>query len=75
MSKRTKMKIEGIDCPTCAVDIENNIKKIDGIVDAKLNFLTENLRLEYSEDIDETELVDLITKASRKIERKASVVK
>ena len=37
MKKRFKCEI---DCANCAAKVEDAIKKIDGVTDAKVNFMT-----------------------------------
>ncbi len=44
-------KIEGIDCANCAREIEEKINKMSGVEDATLNFLTQKLNLEISENV------------------------
>ena len=36
-------KIIGLDCDNCAVQLENSIKKIEGIESASVSFITEKL--------------------------------
>ena len=47
-----KFKITGIDCPVCASKLCTMIAELDGIDNAKINFLTERLTVETSADID-----------------------
>ena len=41
---KKKFKCE-IDCANCAAKVEAAIKKVDGVIDAKVNFLTQKRRL------------------------------
>lgn len=43
------LKIEGLDCPNCARALETEINKLDGVKDAKINFVKSVLTFE-SED-------------------------
>ena len=43
-------KVNGIDCPNCAAKLEKNIKKIDGVTDAGVSFMTQKLTLEADDD-------------------------
>ena len=43
------LKIEGLDCAHCAASIENGIGKISGVINAKVNFLTEKMIIEANE--------------------------
>jgi copper chaperone CopZ len=49
---KIKYNITGIDCPNCAAKLAGLIEKKDGIISAKINFLTEKLTVEttLSED-------------------------
>ena len=43
---KLKYTITGLDCPNCAGKLAANMEKIEGIVSAKINFLTEKLVVE-----------------------------
>lgn len=45
-----KFKIEGLDCPNCAIRLEKIIKKIDGVDDASISFITQKLIIECNEE-------------------------
>jgi Cu+-exporting ATPase len=47
ISKKTTLKISGMDCASCAVNIENTLRKKDGIKSANVNFASEKLSLEF----------------------------
>ena len=42
---RKVFKLDEIDCAVCAGKLEEAIKKLDGVQDAKINFLTQKLTL------------------------------
>ena len=42
---RKSYKLDEIDCANCALKLEDAIKKVDGIDDAKVNFMTQKLTL------------------------------
>lgn len=46
-------KIEGLDCAHCAASVENGVKKIDGVINAKVNFLTGKMIVEMNEEDSE----------------------
>ena len=48
--RKYKYKITGLDCANCALSLEEALKKIKGVEDLKLNFLTEKLILECQEE-------------------------
>ena len=47
MQKKLILKINGMSCTACARSIERNIKKIDGIYEANVNFATETLSVSF----------------------------
>ena len=49
---KKKFKCE-IDCAACASKVEEAIKKVDGVRDASVNFLTQKFTLEADEEVFE----------------------
>jgi Cu+-exporting ATPase len=49
MIQKTTLKISGMHCSSCAVNIENAFKKEVGIKSANVNFASEKLYLEFDE--------------------------
>lgn len=49
---KVKYHVEGLDCPHCAARLEKMLSETDGIVDAKINFLTEKITVESELDKD-----------------------
>ena len=47
---KKKFKMEELDCANCAARMEDLIKKIPGVIDANMNFMTQKLTLEAEED-------------------------
>ena len=47
---RKSFKLDEIDCANCALKLEDAIKKVDGVDDAKVNFLTQKLTLVAADD-------------------------
>ena len=62
---KKKFKCE-IDCAACASKVENAIKKVDGVKDANVNFLTQKFMLEADDAI-----YDNVLKAAIKAGKKA----
>ena len=65
-------KIEGIDCAHCASQIEEKIKKLKGISNVSLSFMTQRLTWE-AEEGDIERLLQEITKAVHVVEPDAVV--
>ncbi|MBR5228839.1 MAG: cation transporter [Firmicutes bacterium] len=47
---KKKFNVVDVCCGNCAAKMEAEIKKIEGVIDAKLNFLTQKLVIEADED-------------------------
>ncbi|MHB1704097.1 MAG: heavy metal translocating P-type ATPase [bacterium] len=48
--KTYKFKISKMDCAACAATITDTVKRIEGVIDAKLNFINETLYVETNPD-------------------------
>ncbi len=60
-------KIE-VDCANCANLMEINAKKVKGIEDVSISFMTQKMRVSFSEDCDEKKVMKEVLKVCRKIE-------
>ena len=60
-------KIIGLDCANCAVQLENSIKKIEGIESASVSFITEKLVIKANKDSIE-EIIKKVKKIIKKEE-------
>ena len=47
---KKKFKIVGLDCANCAAKIEDSIKKIPGVHDATVSFMTERIFIDADDD-------------------------
>lgn len=64
---RKVFKLDEIDCAVCAGKLEDAIKKLDGVEDAKINFLTQKLTL-VADDADFNTVLDAVVKLTASIE-------
>lgn len=64
---RKVFKLDEIDCAVCAGKLEDAIKKLDGVEDAKINFLTQKLTL-VADDADFDTVLDTVVKLTASIE-------
>ena len=62
---RYNFKIEGIDCANCAAELERAIQKVDGVIEASINFITERMYIECNEN----EKKDVLKKVQKVIKR------
>lgn len=63
---KKKFKCE-VDCANCAAKMEEAVKKIPGVVDARVNFMTQKFTLEAPDDRFD-EIVKLAVAACKKVE-------
>lgn len=47
---KKKFKLQDLDCANCAAKMEDAIKKIDGVTDASVSFMTQKLMIEADDD-------------------------
>ena len=65
MKKVLKMQV--LDCASCAAKMEDAIRKIDGVEQVSISFLAQKMTLHAPEERME-EILDAAQKACRKIE-------
>lgn len=70
MNKR-KLTLENLDCANCAAKIENEVKKIEGLQNVTVDFVTK--KLVYEIDTDEN-ITDKITEVIKNIEPDVKVI-
>ncbi len=67
-------KLDGLDCANCAMKIENAMKKIEGVEDASVNFMTTKLKISAEKEKMPT-VVDTMIKTIKQLEPEVTVVK
>ncbi len=67
-------KLDELDCANCGQKIEDGIKKIDGVVDAKVTFMTQKLTID-ADDARFEEIVDEAQKIAHKFEPDCDIVR
>lgn len=70
---KKKFKMDNVDCANCAQKMEDNIKKIDGVNDAKMSFMTQKLTLDYDES-REAEILEAAQEAVKKVDVDTSII-
>ena len=61
-----------IDCANCAAKVEDAVRKLDGVTDVKVNFMTQKFTLEAEDDRFE-EILEEAVRVGKKIEPDFSV--
>lgn len=60
-------KIE-VDCANCALKMEEAAKKVEGVQDATVSFMTQKMKVEFAEGVDEAAVMEAVKKACKKVE-------
>ena len=71
---RKTFKLDELDCANCGAKMEAAIKKIDGVVDAQVTFMTQKLVVE-ADDARFDEIMDEAQALCRKIEPDCEIVR
>ncbi len=66
-------KMLDLDCANCAAKMENEIRKIDGVIDVNISFLSQKLTLE-ADDSRFDEIAKKAAKACKKIDDECEVI-
>ena len=59
--------MQDLDCANCAAKMEQSIKKIEGVTNVSINFMTQKMILEVADD-NFDEIISKIKAAIKKIE-------
>ncbi len=71
---RKTFKLDELDCANCGAKMEEAIKKIDGVSDAKVVFMTQKLIIDANDDCFE-EILDEAQAICKKIEPDCEIVR
>ena len=71
---KKKFKMVDLDCANCAAKMENAIRKIDGVQDATVSFMSQLLTVE-ADDSRFEEILDQIVKVCKKVEPDCQIVR
>ncbi len=64
---KKKFKLQDLDCANCAAKMEEAIKKIAGVSDASVSFMTQKMMID-AEDGRFDEIMEEVVKVCRKVE-------
>ena len=62
---KKKFKMENLDCANCAAKMEEQIRKIPGVQEANMNFMTQKLTL----DADDERFDEILAEAQKCCDR------
>ena len=60
-------KIE-VDCANCSLKMETAAKKVEGVADAAVSFMTQKMKVEFEEGAEEAAVMQAVLKACKKVE-------
>ena len=64
---KKKFKLQDLDCANCAAKMEDLIKKIDGVNDASVNFMTQKMMVD-ADDARFDDIMKEVVKVCAKVE-------
>ena len=64
---KKSFKIE-VDCANCANLIEQEVKKVSGVNDVTISFMTQKMKVEFEEGCDPDAVVAEMLKVAKKVE-------
>ena len=67
MEMKKKFKLTDLDCANCAAKMEDAIKKIDGVADANVSFMTQKMTIE-ADDARFDEIMKEVVAVCKKVE-------
>jgi len=57
-----------VDCAVCAQKMEDTAKKVAGVANATVSFMTQKMKVEFAEGSDEKSVMQDVLKACKKVE-------
>ena len=65
---KKKFKLTDLDCANCAAKMEEAIKRIEGVADANVSFMTQKMKVEFAEGADPHATMENVLSACKKVE-------
>ena len=66
-------KLEDLDCAVCAAKMEDAVKKIDGVSNASVSFMSQKMTID-ADDARFDEIVKTVVKVCKKIEPDCRII-
>jgi Cu+-exporting ATPase len=62
--KKIKLKIDGMHCASCAMNIDGELEDVEGVKNSNTNYAKQNTEVEFDEEkIDELKIIKIIKSA------------
>lgn len=68
-------KLEDLDCALCAEKMQEGVKKIKGVKDASVSFISQKMTIDFEDNVNEKEVMDEVVKVCKKIEPDCTIVR
>lgn len=70
---KKKFKLKDLDCANCAAKMEAAVKRLEGVTDANVSFMTQKMTIE-AEDSRFDEIMKEVVAACKKVEPDCTIV-
>lgn len=60
-------KIE-VDCANCALKMEEAAKKVEGVAEVTVSFMTQKMKVDFADGADDKTVMQNVLKACKKVE-------
>ena len=70
---KKRFKLQDLDCANCAAKMEEAIKRLDGVNDASVSFMTQKLTLDADDDRFD-EILQEAVKVCRRVEPDCTIL-
>lgn len=57
-----------VDCANCANLMEEAARKVEGVANANVNFMTQKMEVEFTDGADDAKIMKAVLKACKKVE-------
>lgn len=71
---KKSFKIE-VDCANCANLVEGEVKKVEGVNDATISFMTQKMKVDFAEGADVDAVLAQIVKVAKRVEPDFEILK
>ena len=71
---KKKFKLQDLDCANCAAKMEEAIKKIDGVSDASVSFMTQKMTIEADDERFDA-IMDEVARVCAKVEPDCKILR
>lgn len=71
---KKKFKLQDLDCANCAAKMEEAIKKIDGVNDASVSFMTQKMSIDADDEKFEA-IMNEVVKVCKKVEPDCVIIR